>query len=177
MPAVRRFYRISDAAVLDNKVYSVTAKNQTAISKDIHDYYSLAIFYWPSTNGSTVYQRIDGKINPEVYTISDETYLNVVINDVFNLAMSYYFSRNDAYAAKATSRLRQWFLDPATKMNPNLNFANWIKGTSLDVLAGLTKEGLTGGVNGNLISPSFTTTHISRHEQTLSPIGRYSDAA
>jgi hypothetical protein len=37
-------------------------------------------------------------------------------------------SRERKYAASATASLRVFFLDPATRMNPHLNYAQWIRG-------------------------------------------------
>jgi len=45
-------------------------------------------------------------------------------------ALAYYFSDDNTYAEYAAKLIRVWFLDPATKMNPNLNYAQAIKGTN-----------------------------------------------
>lgn len=60
----------SDAAILDNTIYSVTAKPSNALppSGDIRDFYSLSRYYWPSAN-SSLYTRIDGSVNPEVLNL------------------------------------------------------------------------------------------------------------
>src|SRR4030095_10982966 len=56
---------------------------------------------------------------------------------VHTLALAYYFSGNPAYAEHASKLLRVWFLDTATRMNPNLNFAQAIKGVNTGRGAGL----------------------------------------
>ena len=43
-------------------------------------------------------------------------------------AMSFIISNNASFAEKAVSYVRTWFLDPDTRMNPNLNFAQMKRG-------------------------------------------------
>lgn len=49
-------------------------------------------------------------------------------NDVSNLALAWYFSQNPAYAQKAREQLVNWFINPQTRMNPNLQYAQAIPG-------------------------------------------------
>jgi len=133
--------RYSDAAILDNTVYSVVSKpaNKLSPSGDPHDFYSLSRYFWPdATNTSAMYVRIDGQVNPEVhkiildnnkiYTVPDSTYFKTVKTDVFKLSLTYFFSGDEKYALKATQRLRDWYINNATRMNPNLNYDSWVIG-------------------------------------------------
>jgi hypothetical protein len=56
---------------------------------------------------------------------------------VYTLSLAYYFSGDEVYAEHAAKLLRVWFLDPATKMNPNLNYAQAMKGSNEGRGAGL----------------------------------------
>ncbi|MGL9751067.1 MAG: alginate lyase family protein [Symbiopectobacterium sp.] len=49
-------------------------------------------------------------------------------DQVYTLALAWYFSDNAAYADKAISLIRTWFIDPETRMNPNLDFAQGVPG-------------------------------------------------
>ncbi|MEO6392866.1 MAG: alginate lyase family protein [Pyrinomonadaceae bacterium] len=111
---------------------SITAKTALPPSGDKHDYLSQAPYWWPNPDKPTglPYIRRDGETNPEIKQIPDHAVLDQMINAVITLAAAYYFTGKEAYAAKAAEILRGWFLDPKTKMNPNLEFAQAIPGVN-----------------------------------------------
>ena len=47
---------------------------------------------------------------------------------VWRLSLAYFFTANEKYAAHAERFLRTWFLDSATAMNPNMKYAQGMKG-------------------------------------------------
>ncbi|CAG8777840.1 9480_t:CDS:2, partial [Cetraspora pellucida] len=120
----------ADLAVANTSVYSVTLKPQLAPSKDLHDYMSLARYFWPNpeTKDGLPYIRRDGFSNPEISSVPDYNYLRKLMKDIQHLGLAYFFTRNDTYVKKAIYRLNEWFIDPKTKMNPNLNYGSLIKG-------------------------------------------------
>ncbi|ORX91707.1 chondroitin AC/alginate lyase [Basidiobolus meristosporus CBS 931.73] len=122
--------KLADKAILNNSVYTVTNKSVLAPSNDPHDYLSLARYFWPNSNSpdGLPYIRRDGYINPEIELVADYKLFRTLVREVQVLGLSYYFFENDTYAVKAISRLRTWFLDNSTRMNPHLQFGSFIKG-------------------------------------------------
>src|SRR6266403_1877312 len=115
---------------LQQKPLSVTTKAVTPPSGDKHDYMSQAPYFWPNpkTPDGLPYVNRDGERNPELNKITDHLSLDQMEVAVRALSLTYYFNNDEEYAAKATQLLRAWFLDPATRMNPNLEYAQFIPG-------------------------------------------------
>ncbi len=99
---------------------------------DPHDYVSLATYFWPNpdTKDGLPYIRHDGQRTPETAEYDAEPLGNFA-RDVKSLALAYYLSGDEKYAARAALLLRTWYFDPETKMNPNLDHAQLIKGVNL----------------------------------------------
>lgn len=111
---------------------SVTEKKQTPPSGDKHDYMSLAPYWWPdpkSPNGLP-YIRRDGERNPELRDFQDNRNFHEVMVVSHTLALGYYIFGDERYAAKATELLRTWFIDAKTRMNPNFQYAQAVRGHS-----------------------------------------------
>ncbi|VTR30906.1 Alginate lyase [Serratia fonticola] len=114
---------------LKQPLYSVMDKSLTAASGDKHDYYSFPPYWWPdpSKKDGLPYIRKDGETNPDANSdATDKKRLVAMSNDVSNLALAWYFSQNPAYAQKAREQLVNWFINPQTRMNPNLQYAQAI---------------------------------------------------
>jgi Alginate lyase len=112
--------------------FSVMDKPVTPPSGDKHDYMSRATYFWPdpSKPDGLPYIRHDGQTNPENRKITDHEEFGRTCEAARALALAWYFTGNADYANRAALLLRTWFLDPATKMNPNLEFAQAIMGVN-----------------------------------------------
>lgn len=111
---------------------SVMEKLNNPPSGDKHDYMSLAPYHWPdpSKANGLPYIRKDGQTNPEVKDYKDKEYLPKLCESVYTLGLAYYFSGDNSYAAHAAKLVKVWFLDTATRMNPNLNYGQAIMGVN-----------------------------------------------
>jgi hypothetical protein len=96
-----------------------------------NDFYSNGDYWWPNpdtTNGLPYVQR-DGQTNPENF-IEHRRCVTQLRDAVAALAAAYKITGEDRYAAKAAELLRVFFLDPQTRMNPSLKYAQAIPGVS-----------------------------------------------
>ena len=116
---------------LKHPLFSVMDKTLVAASGDKHDYYSFPPYWWPNpdTKDGLPYIRKDGQTNPDANSdATDKNRLVKMSNDVSTLALAWYFTQDNRYAQKAAAQLKSWFIDPQTRMNPNLQYAQAIPG-------------------------------------------------
>ena len=122
---------ISDAnELLKFAPVSVMDKKAFPPSGNKHDYMSIGPYWWPdpSKPDGVPYIQRDGQINPEVHDYPDKENMPTLCENVYKLSLAYYFSGNEAYTKHISKLLKVWFLDTATRMNPNLNYAQAVKG-------------------------------------------------
>ena len=126
---VQKVLRDADRA-LKRSPYTIATKPQTPPSGDKHDFISQAPYWWPDPTkpDGLPYIQKDGLHNPEAKNMKDDEVLGDCCTDVSALALAYYFSGDERYARQAAAFLQAFFLSPATRMNPNLNFGQGIPG-------------------------------------------------
>ena len=95
-----------------------------------HDYYSEADYYWPDPrNADGPYSDIhrDGMSNPTNFVEHRRLLMRLSVQ-IPALAAAWQITGERSYAGHAVRHLRAWFIDPATRMNPNLQYAQTIRG-------------------------------------------------
>jgi hypothetical protein len=113
--------------------YSVVDKTGMPPSGDKHDYLSFGPYWWPNpdTPDHLPYIRRDGEVNPETRNeYTDYNRKNACFKAIGTLGQAFYYSEERKYSQKALALIDNWFVDPETKMNPNLNFGQGIPGRS-----------------------------------------------
>ena len=127
--AVNRLKKAADSA-LKNELYSVTHKEGVPPSGDIHDYLSYSRYWWPDPKkpDGLPFIRKDGVSNDEQIAKGDRDRLGKFQNDVQTLGLAGYVLKEPRYTRHAVKLVRAWFIDEATYMNPNLNYAQGVPG-------------------------------------------------
>lgn len=134
-----RLMREADQALAGGS-YSVTHKKNSPY--DIHDFYSLAPYFWPNkwTKSKKPYWLRDGLVNPEAEGDPyDRTRYFTLLRSVQKLSLAYYFTNKDVYAEKVFSLIRVWFLDEATRMTPHFEHAQVIPGLTSGLSLGIIR--------------------------------------
>ncbi|KAG1140851.1 hypothetical protein G6F37_008676 [Rhizopus arrhizus] len=101
-----------------------------ACTGDVRDFLSYAPFWWPEdpSNEDSKYIRKDGARNPDIGTVKDQQQLESFAENIMYLCLGYYFFKEDKYAKHAISLLEIFFINEKTRMNPNLTYAQFIRG-------------------------------------------------
>jgi hypothetical protein len=122
--------------------FTVVNKKKLPPSGDKHDYASLSPYWWPDASkpDGVPYIRRDGEFNPERAEY-DLTPLESLGSAVDALSHAYFFTGDEKYAAKCAELLRAWFIDPATRMNPNLKYAQFVPGYDKPRPSGIIEGG------------------------------------
>jgi hypothetical protein len=143
LPALRRSYgapafdikaierpRVLKAAdrYLSEKPVTVTAATSPRSAGGTHDFFSEGDYWWPDPkNPAGPYVQRDGMTNPDNFVEHRRAMIRLSLI-VPALAAAYKLTRDKKYSTHAAAHLRAWFIDDATRMNPNLQYAQAIQG-------------------------------------------------
>jgi len=124
---VRRLRADADKRMKEGP-WTVTSDRPTSGNLDPHDYYSEGPYYWPNPdNPSGPYIRKDGQPNPARFS-ANRNALQSMSDAVLSLGTAAFLLGNPAYGQRAAGDIRAWFLNPKTRMNPSLEFAQAVPG-------------------------------------------------
>ncbi|MEI6265579.1 MAG: alginate lyase family protein [Sphingobacteriia bacterium] len=115
-------------SALQLKPVTVTASHSARSAGGLHDFYSEGDYWWPdSTNLNGPYIQRDGMTNPDNFT--DHRKAMIRFSQIIgSLASAYKITHQDKYVQHAQTHLNAWFVNASTLMNPNLLYAQAIKG-------------------------------------------------
>jgi hypothetical protein len=141
----------------------VTNKALTPPSGDKHDYMTTAPYFWadPAKPDGLPWIRRDGEVNPASRgRDTDKSRQGEFFRALSALNLAYAFSGDARYGKKITALLKIWYLDPATRVNPNVNFGQ--------AVPGLNDGRPFGIIEWNDISEVVTAVELTRAGGTLS---------
>jgi hypothetical protein len=128
-------------AALTADPFTIVNKKHPLPGIDPHDYVSLARYFWPDPTkpDGLPYVSRDGEVNPEIYEYDAKPFADMS-SHVYTLALAGYVIGEEKYSARAAQLIRVWFLDGRTKMNPNLDHAQLVKGQNLGRCYGIIES-------------------------------------
>ncbi|HEX3438531.1 MAG TPA: alginate lyase family protein [Pseudacidobacterium sp.] len=113
---------------LNEKPVTITVSSSPRSAGGRHDYFSEGDYWWPDPKTPDgPYMRRDGMSNPENFVAHRDALIRLSLQ-MPALAAGWRLTRNKKYSDHAAAHLRAWFIDPETRMNPNLRYAQAIHG-------------------------------------------------
>ncbi len=95
-----------------------------------NDFFSEGPYWWPNPKEpGGAYIRRDGVVNPDRFVENDRD-LGRMSEAVMALGLAAYFLKDAAAARRAWEVARVWFVDAGTRMIPNLEFGQAIRGVT-----------------------------------------------
>jgi hypothetical protein len=123
-----RILKAADSALV-LKPFSITYDRSPLSEGGPHDFFSMSDYFWPDPSkpdGKPYLQR-DGQSNPDNFNKHRESLMGMR-DATAALAAAFQITKDEKYATKAAELLRVFFVDPATRMNPELEHAQVMVG-------------------------------------------------
>ncbi|MGC9353804.1 MAG: alginate lyase family protein [Mariniphaga sp.] len=113
---------------LDSLPVTVTAEVCERSAGGLNDFYSEGDYWWPDPeNPEGPYIRRDGQTNPENF-VAHRLAMIRFSRIVGMQTSAWLLTGNQKFADAVGNHLEAWFVNPETRMNPSLNYAQAIKG-------------------------------------------------
>lgn len=107
---------------------TVAAASSPRSAGGIHDFYSEGDYWWPNpASPDSPYIQKDGQTNPDNFVAHRQAMVRFS-RVVGALAAAYVAEGKKEYLEHARRHILAWFVDANTRMNPNLQYAQAIKG-------------------------------------------------
>lgn len=134
--ALRAALRLDAEAALGRGPHSVVDKPEPAPGGRLHDYLSLARYWWPDPaspdglpyvgrDGQDVFESGLPAFAPDRF---DRARVQHLFDDSIVLALAGSTHADARYLRHAAGLIRTWFVDPSTRMAPHLRFAQLVRG-------------------------------------------------
>ena len=95
-----------------------------------HDFFSQADYFWPDPKSPDgPYINRDGQSNPDNFDGHRKAMIALSIQ-MPALTAAWLLTRDRKYGRRACDHLLAWFVTPATRMNPNLEYSQGVHGVS-----------------------------------------------
>ncbi|WP_029274681.1 alginate lyase family protein [Pedobacter borealis] len=120
---------LAEAAwAMQQKPITVTTSSSPRSAGGKHDFFSEADYFWPDPqNPDGPYINRDGLTNPDNF-LDHRKYMVRFSKIIGALASAYKITGDEKYVKQAVKHFQAWFINAETLMNPNLNFAQAVKG-------------------------------------------------
>src|SRR5688572_1695530 len=113
---------------LQQQPVTVTAHHSARSAGGRHDFFSEGDYWWPNpVSIDSPYIQKDGMTNPDNFVAHRQAMIRLS-RVVGALASAYKLSGDEKYVQQALKHCKAWFVDTLTLMNPNLLYAQAIKG-------------------------------------------------
>lgn len=116
------------AKAMQEQPVTITAQTCSRSAGGKHDFYSEGDYWWPDpVHPDSPYIQRDGMTNPDNF-VAHRLAMIRFSRIMGALASAYSITHDEKYVQQALRHVRAWFVDTATRMNPNLLYAQAIKG-------------------------------------------------
>src|SRR5690554_678735 len=112
----------------DSIPVTVTAASSERSAGGINDFYSEGDYWWPDPeNPEGPYIQRDGETNPDNFVAHRLAMIRFSMM-TGTMTSAYLLTGDEKFVDSVTDHLEAWFVNPETRMNPSLNYAQAIKG-------------------------------------------------
>jgi hypothetical protein len=110
---------------------TITAFRSPKSPGGARDFFSQVDYFWPNPkNPDGPYINRDGQSNPENFNDHRKVMIDLSIR-IPALSAGWLLTKDRRYAMRAGDHLRAWFVTPETRMNPNLEYSQGVRGVSV----------------------------------------------